>query len=131
MNLNPHHLNPHHMTKIRSAKIMASAKGSPCTTMLVSMIPGRRCGLADTTVCSHAPVPGKGKSTKVTDLATTYSCDQCHAIIEGVDKVGRDYLMERYPAAVLQQILNGLAWTQSMWIDSGLLIVPDGKLVNS
>lgn len=124
-------LNPHMMTKVRSEKIMASAKGMPCTTMLASMIPGRQCGTLETTVGTHLPVPGKGMSSKVTDLATSYSCDQCHAIIDGIDRVGLKWLMDNYPAAVLQQMLNGMAWTQSMWVDRGLIIVPDGVLLNS
>lgn len=122
-------LNPHMMTKVRSKKIMASANGEPCSIGLTSMIPGRRCGGANTTVSAHLPVPGKGMSSKVTDIATAHGCHDCHAIIDGVDRAGLKYLMDNYPSAAFQQMLNGLAWTQSKWIDQGLLVVPDGRLI--
>jgi hypothetical protein len=120
---------PHMLPKVRSDLIMASAAGKPCTARIASFIPGRCCAGRDTTVGAHAPVTGKGMSTKVTDIAVLFTCGPCHDIIDGRDPAAWKHLIENYPAAVLDRILNGLVETHALLIDQGVIIIPDASFV--
>lgn len=116
--------NPNMATKIRSPKIMDSAKGKPCTLRISSFLPGHKCSGEDTTVGAHLPVLGKGVSTKATDLAVVYCCANCHAILDGVDYKAAEYIREHYAAAAAERMLNALVETHAMLIDQGILIMP-------
>jgi hypothetical protein len=117
------------LPKVRSSLIMASASGQPCSLRIASFVPGRQCNGHDTTVGAHLPVFGKGTSTKVTDLAVVYACYSCHAILDGADASGHKYVMEHFPAAVIDRMLNGLVETQARMVEDGIILVPKAELV--
>jgi hypothetical protein len=119
----------HFLPKVRSAQIMASANGQPCSVRIASFIPGGKCSGPETTIGAHLPVFGKGVSSKVTDLAVAYCCFRCHQLIDRVDKVGADYIEENYPAASTMRMLNGLVETHARLIEQEILIVRDGVIV--
>lgn len=123
------HYNPHMMTKVRSEAIMKSGKGSPCKLRIASFIPGRRCASDETTTNNHIPVGGKGMSTKETDLATAHGCDACHAILDGRDRDGLNYIQKHYPAALLDRVLRGIIETHASLVDDRIIIIPDGELI--
>ena len=117
------------LPKVRSDHIMASAMGQPCALRIASFIPGRRCGAENTTVCAHLPVFGKGTSTKVTDIATAYSCDACHDIIDGRDPKAWAYIVDHFPAAVVERMLQGLVETQARLVEQEIIIIPKAVLI--
>ena len=117
------------LPKVRSDQIMASASGQPCSLRIASFVPGRTCSGNNTTVGAHLPVFGKGMSSKCTDLAVAYGCCACHDILDGRDPKAWRYIIENYPAAVVDRMLNGLVETHARMIEQGIVVVPDGKLV--
>lgn len=124
-------LRPHLMPKVRSQAIRNAASGVPCTIRISSMIPGHQCSDPSTCVMDHLPVDGKGKSTKVTDLAVGIGCSNCHAILDGVDIKKRDYLYEKYPAALADRLLRSIVMTHTILIEEGVIQIPDAKLILS
>ena len=80
---------PHMLPKIRSKRIMAAPAlirqktgvMMPCTLRIASFL-GERCADDDTCVMAHLPAPGKGTSTKVTDLAAVCACLRCHQLLD-------------------------------------------------
>lgn len=121
---------PDRLQKVRSKLIMATASGSPCTLRIASFIPGRRCSGPETTVAAHLPIGwGKGTSTKVTDMATAFSCSVCHDIVDGRDMEARDSLMERHGAAVLMRYLCALTETHALLINEGIIVIPDAEMI--
>ena len=119
----------HLLPKVRSDQIMASAAGQPCALRIASFVPGHRCSGTNTTIGAHLPVMGKGTSTKVTDLAVVYCCFNCHAILDGADGGRQKYVLENFPAAVVERMLNALVETQARLIEQEILIVKDGVLI--
>lgn len=117
------------LPKVRSDLIMASASGQPCALRIASFVPGRTCSGNNTTVGCHVPNFTKGMSTKGTDMAVSYGCQACHDIIDGRDQKAMKYLMEKYPAAVLERMLNGLVETHARMIEDGIIVVPKAVLV--
>lgn len=117
------------LPKVRSQTMRDSANGQQCSIRIASFIPGRRCSGQDTSVFCHIPNFTKGMSTKGTDMAAEYGCYACHDIIDGRDPKAWKYLMENYPAAVLDRMLNGLVETHCRMIEQGIIVVPDGELV--
>ena len=132
--MNAHH-SPEQLVKIRSKKLMRAMKGYPCTLRISGFLPGFSCDHGSTVVGAHleAPVrglrmPGKGTSTKITDLAVAASCKHCHDLISGVDP-RFTYLVERYPAAVMFRLLAGLVETHAMLAADGIITVDGGELI--
>lgn len=117
------------LPKVRSDLIMASASGQPCALRISSFVPGRSCSGENSTVGAHLPVFGKGTSTKVTDMAVVYSCFSCHAILDGQDSSAHKYVMEKYPAAVADRMLQALVETHARMIEDGIIVVPKAVLV--
>jgi hypothetical protein len=123
------HYNPVLLPKVRSALIMAAAKGMPCTLRIASFMPSWRCADQSTVVMCHIPSAGKGMGTKSSDLFVAAGCAHCHAIIDGVDKRAREYITEKYPAAYAERMLRGMQETQSMLVALGLIKVQGGEIV--
>ena len=119
---------PHMMPKVRSQAIMAAAHGSPCTLRICSFIPGHSCAPSSTVVGCHLAGPGKGVSTKVTDLGVAFGCANCHDLIDGRD-ARLQFLLEKYPAAFHERLRNGLIETLTILVDRGVLIVPDAEVI--
>lgn len=125
-------VNPHMLPKVRSERIMQAANGQPCSLRIASFVPGYNCSGRDTTIGAHLPVQGKGTSTKVTDLAVAFSCDRCHRILDGAsdeDMKRRTYIVERYPTAFMERLLNGLVETHARLVEEGIIEVPDADII--
>lgn len=124
------HHNPQMLIKVRSKLIMSEMATFPrCTLQIASFIPGRKCSGNDTLVGAHLPTIGKGWNTKVTDMSVACACGVCHDILDGRDQKGRDFIMEKYPAAINERMLLGLVETHSILVERGVIVVPDGALV--
>lgn len=121
--------NPHMLPKLRSEDIMRAASGAPCTLRICSFFPGHKCSGPETTVGAHLPVFGKGVSTKVTDLAVAFACGRCHDILDGRDAERYNYLVDKYPGAMMERCLHGLVETWTLLAMAELIIVPDARWI--
>ena len=121
--------NPHMLPKLRSEAIMQAAKGRNCTLRISSFIPGHKCSPRTTTVGAHLPVFGKGVSTKVTDLAVVFACQNCHDILDGRNVNAYNFLAEKYPSAIPTRCMNALVETLTILMMDGVLNVMDGKII--
>ena len=122
--------NPHMLPKIRSDKLLDAIRDMPCTLRVSSFMPSWQCADQSTVVPCHLDrTIGKGIGTKVSDLFVAAACIHCHNIMDGRDRTAVDYIMEHYPAAVMQRMLAGLAETQSRWVEMGLLTGDDWRIV--
>ncbi|GGE30310.1 hypothetical protein GCM10011360_17920 [Primorskyibacter flagellatus] len=120
---------PHMNVKMRSEKVTDHAKGQPCTIRIASFVPGRQCSGQDTTVFTHFGGPTKGTSTKVSDFDGGFGCAVCHSIIDGPDKKAREYLFERYPAAVENRMRLSVSETLSILFRDGIITVDGAEIV--
>ena len=111
------------LPKVRSGKLLAATQFMPCCLRISSFAPGHRCSPQDTVVPAHVPTIGKGMATKVSDLFVVAACANCHDILDGRDIKRREFIMQNYPAAVTQRILDGMAETQSRWVQMGLILI--------
>jgi hypothetical protein len=122
--------NPHLLPKVRSQKLQDACQHMPCTLRISSFVPHWQCAHQSTVVGCHLDrTIGKGMGTKVSALFMAAGCIHCHNIIDGRDRKAADYIMERYPAAMMQRMLAGLAETQSRWVQMGLLTGDDWEIV--
>lgn len=121
--------NPQMLPKVRSRRLLDATRHMPCCLRISSFYPGHKCAGADTVVPAHVPTIGKGVSSKVSDLFVVAACFHCHDILDGRDLERRNYLMETYPSAVLQRILDGMAETQARWIGMGLIQIDGMEVV--
>ena len=122
--------NPHMLVKVRSKLIMQEMASFPrCSLQLASFIPGRTCSGNNTLVGCHLPTLGKGFNTKVTDMSVACGCGVCHDILDGRDPKARDYIMEKYPAAINERMLLGLVETHSVLVDRGIITVEGAELI--
>lgn len=112
--------NPYLLPKVRSEDLRQSIKHMPCALRISSFIPGHKCADQSTVVGAHLATIGKGVATKVSDLFLVAACSHCHDLLDGRDKRWW-HLIENYPAAVMQRQIDGLAETQSRWVQMGLL----------
>ena len=106
--------------------MLDAVRHMPCCLRIASFYPGHTCAPQNTVAPAHVPTIGKGVSTKVSDLFVVAACAHCHDILDGRDR-RRDLIMEKYPAAVMQRILDGMAETQSRWVDMGIINVEGGE----
>lgn len=121
--------NPHMLVKVRSKLIMASANGQPCALRVSSLYPGYKCAGMETVIGAHLPVQGKGTSTKVTDMAVAYGCKHCHDIIDGPDKMRREYIEKHHPEALAMRMLKGLVETHARLAAKAIIFVRDGEII--
>jgi hypothetical protein len=121
-------LNPQMLPKIRSEAIMQSAQGQPCSLRVAGFV-GMQCSGNATVVGCHLPVVGRGVGTKATDLAVAYGCSVCHEIIDGRDQNARAIILERYPAAFFERLLNALVETQARMVGAGIIKVKGAEIV--
>ena len=114
-------LNPALLPKVRSARLMDSAMGQPCSLRL----PGICNHNPATTVNAHLPGIGKSMASKVSDLHTAYACGACHTAIDsfGWEKRGLTATI------VLDAMLRGHAETQARWVGMGLIRIDGMKVV--
>lgn len=120
---------PHLLPKVRSDQIMAAAAGMPCTLRVASFAPGLTCAGNNTTVGCHLPVAGKGVGTKVTDMAVAFGCATCHDIIDGRNMEAQRFIIERYPTAFVDRMLNGLVETHALLVRDGIITGPDFEII--
>lgn len=122
-------MNPHLLPKVRSRKLLDACADMPCCLRIASFYPGHTCAAQGTVVGAHVPTIGKGVSTKVSDLFVVAACLHCHDMLDGRDMRRWAHVNERYPAAVMQRILDGMAETQSRWVQMGLIQVEGGRII--
>jgi Protein of unknown function (DUF1364) len=118
--------NPMLLPKIRSNAIMAAAYGQPCSLRIASFV-GLSC--YGSVVGCHLPVTGRGVSTKATDLAVAFGCQCCHDILDGRNQNVQALILEKYPAALANRLLNALVETQARLVDMGIITVPGAEIV--
>jgi len=94
---------------MKSPKILASAKGKPCTFR----IPGICNRNPETTVFCHGPDKLRAKSRKSPDYWGGYGCSDCHKILD-------ERRVEDWESYWLQGILE----TQKQLVEEGLLFFP-------
>lgn len=124
--------NPHRLPKVRSKALTDSANGRPCTLRIASFYPGHRCSGDDTVIGAHLPVWGKGKSTKVTDMAFVYGCFNCHAMLDpDQDWKMAEFVREKYPLAFGLRLVDALTETHAMMVEDGLIVIPGAKILQS
>lgn len=95
---------------IISQKLRASAAGEVCTLA----IPGVCNGNPETSVLCHAPSEIKGMGNKSHDFHAAIGCNDCHDALDQHRLTKADELFHW---------LRGIARTQALWFDRGLLIV--------
>lgn len=123
-----HITNPALLPKIRSRKLLDATHEMPCTARVASFIPGKTCH--GSTVPAHLDrTHGKGMGTKVSDINVAAACFACHAIIDGVDLKGREYIRKNCEAAYQAQIVKAFAETLARLVADGLVVVPGAEIV--
>jgi hypothetical protein len=118
--------NPMLLPKVRSEAIMAAADGQPCSLRIASFV-GLSC--AGSVVGCHLPVIGKGISTKVTDLAVAFGCHICHEILDGRAQNLQEQIIDKYPAAYANRLLNALVETQARLVGMGIITVEGAEVI--
>ena len=122
--------NPHLLPKVRSTALLQAVRGMPCALRIASLYPGHTCAGVDTVVPCHLDrTIGKGMGTKVSDLFVAAGCLHCHDIIDGRDRMRRDWIMETYPAAYAERLIKGLSETQARWVGMGLIAGRDWEII--
>lgn len=100
---------------IRSAAVTQSANGQPCTLEIA----GHPCAPRETVVLAHIPIPGNhGTALKPDDLCAAYACATCHDLFDGRLKG-----LEHGSADWLFYALRGMAWTQRLLHDAGIITI--------
>lgn len=117
----------HLLPKARSDVLMQAMSGYPCALRVSSFYPGHTCASAATVVGCHVGSFGKGVGTKVTDLAVVAGCQNCHDIIDGRDKKRQDWIINHYPTAYVDRLLNGLIETHARLYSEGIILVQGDK----
>ena len=137
--------NPHLIPKVRSEALMQRIGGKVggiqqfepygCNLRIASFLPGYRCASDSTVVGVHleAPIrglsmPGKGAATKITDLGVVAGCLHCHNLIAGVDP-RIEYIIEKYPAALMHRLLCGLIETHALLVRDGIIVVKGMEVI--
>ncbi|MBT9385511.1 DUF1364 domain-containing protein [Pseudooceanicola sp. CBS1P-1] len=126
---------PHMLPKVRSKRIMAAPNlilqrtgiMMPCTLRIASFL-GERCSDPDTNVMAHLRGPGKGVSTKVSDLSAVCACHRCHQLLDQPSPRERKAL-ELYPAAVSDRMLQAIFETQAILAAHEIITIPDAELI--
>jgi len=114
--------------KLRSDAITRAAKGAPCTLRIASFLTGHDC-MEGTTVYCHLGSIGQGMSTKESNLNGAFGCAMCHDLVDGRRKPDLDYLLEKYPRAVLSRIMNGHFETLNLLACNGIIRVPGSEII--
>lgn len=114
--------------KVRSEAITQAARGAPCTLRIASFVPGLQCNTGSSVLC-HLGNIGQGTGTKESDINAAFGCSVCHDLTDGRMKRELDYLLEKYPLAVMERILNGHFETLGLLACNGLIEVKRGKII--
>lgn len=103
---------------IRSQKVIASAKGAPCS----ARFPGICNGDPETTVWAHlnGGAYGKGMGVKAHDVLGFDACDRCHAYYD----VGHRTSPQISTDTLLECVLGAVCESYVRRIVSGIIIVP-------
>ena len=115
--------------KVRSEAVLQAADGAPCTLRIASFVPGLRCAPPDTTVYCHLGNIGQGMATKESDINGAFGCSVCHDLTDGRMKSELDWMIEKYPRAVLDRILNGHFETLGLLACNGIIRVPGATII--
>lgn len=123
---------PHRLPRVESP-LLRSAPGDlhgPCAGRF-GLFLGLPCWSQDTVVGAHFECGvGGGMSIKTTDLGIMWLCGFCHDLHDGRDPRGMT-IREKYPEAFFKQVLRAVMETQTMLVESGRIIIPDGHLIRA
>jgi hypothetical protein len=99
---------------IRSRKLLASARGQPCTLEFVGVCSHN----PETTISAHIHDETFGKGMKADDFSTVHSCDRCHMFLDHgwVGKISRSVL--------LWHVIRALQRTLRNRIERQIVIIP-------
>lgn len=95
---------------IRSKKLLAAAKGQPCTLRL----PGICNSNPETTVSAHIRDQHKGMGQKASDYSIVFACSDCHFALD------QGHLGDE----ANWYVVRGLQETWGLLIARGIIIVP-------
>jgi hypothetical protein len=109
------------LPKARSRALLDATHDMPCELRIASFL-GRPC--RGSVMPVHLDfTTGKGMGTKVTDLAVVAGCDACHRLLDWRDKTGAEFLREKYPTALMEQVLRALIVTHGRLLGLGIITV--------
>jgi hypothetical protein len=112
----------HLLPKVRSSLLTKAVRRYPCSLRVSSFFPGHICAPQDTVVGCHVG-GGGGMGTKATDLAVVAGCLHCHDIIDGRDQKRLSYILQNYPTAFADRVLQALIETQARLVQDGIITV--------
>jgi cytochrome c553 len=115
------------LPKVRSEAIMRACHQMPCTLRICSFV-GRQCS-GDRMGCHLDFTHGKGMGTKVSEMNVAAGCWACHEILDGRDTAAKQFILQNYPAAFMQQCLRALTETHARLVAAGIIIVPDAEII--
>lgn len=104
---------------LRSDKVLAHAKGQPCTLRIPKVCRG---GI-ETTVPCHVRDKHKGMGQKSSDSSVAFGCMWCHAYLD-IDHGTKPMVSD---AVLLQCVIDGLLETQEILIRDGIISWPHNK----
>lgn len=124
---------PHMLPKVRSQKIRDLPKiyrqhtgdPMPCTLRIASFV-GLPCAHDDTCVMDHTSGPGKGTSTKTSDLEAVCGCATCHRLLDQPSPHEKAALVE-YGGAVEYRLRQAGAETRAAMVELGVINIPDAR----
>lgn len=124
---------PAMLPKVRSGKIMDLPKiyrqqtgdFMPCTLRIASFV-GLPCAHDETCVMAHTSGPGKGTSTKTSDLETVCGCATCHRLVDQPSRYEKDQLTH-YGGAVEYRLRQAGAETRAALLEMGIIVIPDAE----
>lgn len=123
------HYNPHLLPKVRSRVLLDAIGRMPCTLRIASFVPGLSCSARDTVIPAHIASIGKSMGSKVTDFPMVVaSCMCCHDLLDTRSQHGH-WLMEKYPAAMLQRVICAIAETSSILVAIGIVEIKGAEII--
>ena len=125
--MNPRTMPMAFLPKVRSATLIEATHSMNCELRIASFL-GRPCR-GDVMAVHLDFTTGKGMGTKVTDLAVVAGCDACHRLLDWRDKAGAEVLREKYPAALMEQVLRALVVTQARLVGLGIITVENQSVI--
>ncbi len=100
----------------RSRKVLAHAKGQPCTLRF----PGICFGDNETTVPAHIRDRHKGMGVKASDHSIAFACNLCHNYLD----IGHGTKPRITEASMLRCVIGGMQETWAILIADGIIVFP-------
>lgn len=105
----------------RSKKVLAHAKGQPCTLRLDDYCDGG--GVSGTTVACHIRDEHKGMGIKASDHSIVFGCAYCHRVLDEGKWIGD----REWSGSIYWHIVRALQETWAILIADGIIGFPIDK----